>query len=341
MFRFANIDWLYLLLLLPVMAVVFEVMLSRRRRALARFGSQRAVVRLAPDMSQRKLRTKFWLFAVACGLVIVAAARPQAGSKLREVEREGVEIMMAIDVSNSMLASDFAPNRLERTKYAVSRVIEGLSEERIGVVVFAGDAYVQLPITSDYLTARNFVERISPSQVSKQGTAIGAAIDLATSAFSSESEGSRVVVLVTDGENHEDDALAAAERAASKGVVVYTIGIGTPEGAPISIGDEFIRDDKGEIVVSKLDETTLQKVAATTGGAYVRATSASVGVQEIVDKINRTEKSKFKTEIFEEYDEKFHIPLIAALVLLLVEWFVLPRRNRVLARFNLFGSGKE
>lgn len=341
MFRFENIEYLYLLLLLPVLAVVFELMLSKRRKMLARFGSQGAVVRLAADMSSGKLRWKFWIFAVAVGLIVVAAARPQAGSKLKEVEREGVEIMMAIDVSNSMLASDFSPNRLERTKYAVSRVIEGLSEERIGVVVFAGDAYVQLPITSDYLTARNFVERISPSQITKQGTAIGAAIDLATSAFSSDSEGSRVVVLVTDGENHEDDALAAAERAAAKGVKVYTIGIGTPEGAPISIDGDFVRDQKGEIVVSKLDETTLQKIAATTEGAYVRASSASVGVQEIVDKINRTEKAKFKTEIFEEYDEKFQIPLVAALVLLLVEFVILPRRNRVLARFNLFGGSKE
>lgn len=340
MFRFANIEFLYLLLLVPVFAVLFELMVARRRKSLAQFGSQSALSRLAPDMSIAKLRWKFWIFATAVALVVVAAARPQAGSKLREVEREGVEIMVAIDVSNSMLASDFSPNRLERTKYAVSRVIEGLSEERIGVVVFAGDAYVQLPITSDYLTARNFVERISPTQVTKQGTAIGAAIDLATSAFSSDSEGSRVVVLVTDGENHEDDALLAAERAAEKGVQVYTIGIGTPEGAPINIGDDFVRDDKGEIVVSKLDETTLQKIAATTGGAYIRATAASVGVQEIVDKINRTEKSKFKTEIFEEYDEKFHIPLVAALVLLLVELIILPRRNRVLARFNLFG-GKE
>ena len=338
MFRFANIELLYLLLALPAMAVLFEVMIRKRGQMMARFGSANAVKRLAPEVSVARLRVKFWLFAVAFALLVVAAARPQMGSKLREVEREGVEIMVALDVSNSMLASDFSPNRLERTKYAVSRVIEGLSEERIGVVVFAGDAYVQLPITSDYLTARNFVERISPTQVTKQGTAIGAALDLATSAFSSDSEGSRVVILVTDGENHEDDALKAAERAAERGVKVYTIGIGTPEGAPINIDGDFIRDSEGEIVVSKLDETTLQKIAATTEGAYIRATSASVGVQEIVDMINRTEKSKFKTEIFEEYDEKYHIPLVAALVLLLVELVVLPRRNRVLSKFNLFGE---
>ncbi len=341
MFRFENIDILWLLLAVPVMAVLFEWAVRSRRKRLLDFATSSALKRLMPEASTGKLRLKFWIFSLAFAMLVLAAARPQMGSKLREVEREGVEIMVAIDVSNSMLASDFSPNRLERTKYAIGRVIEGLAEERIGVVIFAGDAYVQLPITSDYLTARNFVSRISPTQVTKQGTAIGAAIDLASSAFSSDSEGSRVVILVTDGENHEDDVLAAAERAAERGVKIYTIGIGTPEGAPISIDGDFIRDDKGEIVVSKLDETTLQKVAAVTDGAYIRATSASVGVQEIVDMINRTEKSKFKTEIFEEYDEKFQIPLVAALVLLLLEMLILPRRNRVLARLDLFGERKR
>lgn len=338
MFRFANPDLLYLLLAVPVMVVVFELMLRRGRARMERFATRVALERLAPERSRGRMRLKFWLLMVAYVLLTFAVARPQVGSKLREVEREGVEIMVAVDVSNSMLASDFSPNRLERTKYAVSRVIEGLSEERIGVIIFAGEAYVQLPITSDYLTARNFVERISSSQVSRQGTAIGAAIDLASSAFSSESGSSRVIILVTDGENHEDDPIAAAERAAERGIKIYTIGIGTPEGAPISLGDDFIRDEEGEIVVSKLDEATLQRVAALTGGAYVRATSASVGVQEIVDRINATEKARFKTEIFEEYNEMYATPLLLALLVLCLEWIVLPRRNRVLSRFNLFGE---
>lgn len=340
MFRFANPELFYLLLALPAMVFLFEWAIRRRRRLLAKFAGNVALRRLAPDASVGKLRLQFWLLQLAYVLMVVAIARPQAGSKLKEVEREGVEIMVAVDVSNSMLAGDFTPNRLERTKYAVSRMIEGLSEEHIGVIIFAGDAYVQLPITTDYLTARNFVERISPSQVTKQGTNIAAAIDLASSAFSSGSNGSRVVILVTDGENHEEDVEAAAQRAAAKGVKIYTIGIGTPEGAPISIGDDFIRDEKGEIVVSKLDEASLQRVAALTEGAYIRATSASMGVQEIVDMVNRMEKAKLSTEIFEEYDEKYPIPLIAALVVLLLEFALLPRRNRVLARFNLFGEKK-
>lgn len=338
MFRFAHIEYFWLLLLVPLLVAVMEWSLAERKRKVARLATSAAFAKLSPESSTKKLRTKFWLLMLALVALIFAAARPQMGSKLSEVEREGVEFMVAVDVSNSMLASDFAPNRLERTKYAVERVIEGLSEDRIGVIVFAGDAYVQLPITADYLTARNFVRQISTSQVTRQGTAIGAAIELATRSFSSQSESSRVLVLVTDGENHEDDALAMAEKAAAQGVKIYTIGIGTPEGAPISIGDDFIRDEKGEIVVSKLDEEVLQKIAVTTGGAYVRATTANVGLGDIISLINRTEKSKFKSEVFEEYNELYPIPLAIALALLLLECVVLPRKNRVLARFNLFGE---
>ena len=340
MFRFAHTEYFYLLLLVPLMVALFEWCLSQRKRRLARVGTPVAIARLAPEASVGRLRWKFWLLVLAIVALVVALARPQAGSKLKEVEREGVEIMVAIDVSNSMLADDFEPSRLERTKYAVGRVIEGLSEDKIGVIVFAGDAYVQLPITADYLTAKNFVQQISPSQVTKQGTAIGAAIDMAAGSFSSQSESSRVLVLVTDGENHEDDALVAAERAAQQGITIYTIGIGTPEGAPIRIGDDFIRDSDGEIVVSKLDEEGLQKIALTTGGAYVRASAQSVGLEEIIKLINQTEKAKFESEVFEEYNEQFTVPVIVALVLLVLEFFLLQRKNRLLARVRLFGEEK-
>lgn len=338
MFRFANIEWLYLLLLIPLMVILFEWAISHRRRVMARFATSEALRRLMPERSVGRLRVKFWLFQLAFALVVLAVARPQVGSRLKEVEREGVEIMLAIDISNSMLADDFSPSRLERTKYAVARVVEGLNEERVGVIIFAGDAYVQLPITSDYRTAKNFVERISTTQVTKQGTAIGEAIDLAANSFSSLSDGSRVVVLVTDGENHEDDALGAAERAAAKGVTIFTIGIGTPEGAPIPMDGDYIRDDEGNIVVSKMDEGTLRQIAEMTGGAYVRATNANVGVEDIVNMINEMEKSKVVMELFDAYDEKYPIPLSAALVLLVLEFLVLPRRNRVLAKFNIFGK---
>lgn len=340
MFRFAHTEYFYLLLLIPLMVVLFEYCLAQRKRRLARVGTSTAIARLAPEASVKRARWKFWLLVLAVVTIVLALARPQFGSKLKEVEREGVEIMVAIDVSNSMLANDFEPSRLERTKYAVGRVIEGLSEDKIGIIVFAGDAYVQLPITADYLTAKNFVQQISPSQVTKQGTAIGTAIDMAIGSFSSQSGSSRVLVLVTDGENHEDDALVAAERAAQQGITIYTIGIGTPEGAPIRIGDDFIRDSEGEIVVSKLDEEGLQKIALTTGGAYVRASSQSVGLDEIIGLINQTEKAKFETEVFEEYDEQFVLPVVVALVLLVLEFFVLQRKNRIFARVRLFDDNK-
>ena len=269
MLRFAVPDYLYLLAAIPLLTAVYLLAVRSRRRRLERFGNPQTLAELMPEASPTRMRNKAVFFLTALALLAVAMARPQLGSKLREVEREGVEIMIAVDVSNSMLARDFEPNRLERTKYAVEKVLEGLEEDKVGVIVFAGDAYVQLPITSDYLTARNFVAQISPNMVSKQGTALGSAISLAASSFTSGSENSRVVILITDGENHEDDPLAAAEHAASQGVKIYTSGIGTPEGAPIELGGDFIRDENGDIVVSKLDEKTLQEIALATGGAYV------------------------------------------------------------------------
>lgn len=336
MFRFAVPEYLYLLIVVPLLAVVFVLAVRSRRKRLERFGNPATVTALMPDASPSRVRNKTVMFMLVVALLAFALARPQLGSKLKEVERDGVEIMLAVDVSNSMLASDFEPSRLERTKYAVEKVLEGLKEDKVGVIVFAGDAYVQLPITSDYLTARNFVAQISPDMVSKQGTALGSAISLATSSFSSGSEGSRVVILITDGENHEDDPIAAARHAAAQGVTIYTIGMGTPEGAPIEIGDDFIRDENGEIVVSKLDEKTLQEVAVITGGAYVRAGSRSIGLQEIIDRVNDTRSASLSQMVFEEYDERYQYFLGGALVFLLLEFVMMSRRNRLLARYNIF-----
>ncbi len=336
MFRFENTEYLYLLLLVPLFGLIYWKANHDRKRRLMRFGDPESVKLLIPDRSPRRENLKFTLLLLALTLIVLGLARPQIGSKLREVEREGIEIMLAIDVSNSMLAEDFEPNRLERTKYAVGRLLEGINEDKIGVIIFAGDAYVQLPITSDYVTARNFVSQISTTAISKQGTNIGAAIDLAVNSFSSQSEGSRVVVLITDGENHEQDAMAAAQLAASRGIKIYTIGIGTPEGAPIRVGNDFIRDENGDMVVSKLDEKGLEEIALSTGGAYIRADNRSVGLTEIVEQINATQRAQFSTEVFEEYDEKYQYFVGAALVLLLLEMAILGRRNHRLARFNIF-----
>jgi Ca-activated chloride channel family protein len=338
MFRFANPEYFWLLAVLPLLMLVFGWSAWRRRKRLERFADPAMVAALTPDASSGRHLTKALFLLTSVALLIVAAARPQLGSKLREVKVSGMELMLAVDVSNSMLAGDFEPNRLERTKNAIARLLEGVRQDRVGLVVFAGDAYVQLPITSDYRTAMSFVRQISPGMVSRQGTAIGAAIDLAVSGFSSESEGSRAIILITDGENHEDDALAAAERAAERGIKIYTIGIGTPEGAPIEIDGEFLKDDNGEMVVSHLDEAGLQKIALATDGAYIRATKQSVGLAEIIARIDETGKKEFATRMFDEYDEQYPVPLGAALVCALFGWMILERKNRLLARFNIFKS---
>lgn len=336
MFRFANPELLYLLALVPVAIVGYILAVVSRRKALARFGNMTTMRELMSGVSSARNHLKFTLFITALTLVIFAAARPQFGSKLREEKSEGVEMMIAVDVSNSMLAEDFEPSRLERTKYAIDRLFEGLRQERVGVIVFAGEAKVQLPITSDYRMAQAFAKRISPNLVSEQGTSIGKALSMAMMSFAKDGDRSRAVILITDGETHDYNALEVAKQAAEMGVKIFTIGIGTPEGAPIRINGDFIRDEKGEMVVSKLNESMLEEIASTTDAAYVRASKQSIGLDEIVQKINEMEKGEMTTLRFEEYNEQFHYLLWIALALLLAEFLLLDRKNPLLSRFNIF-----
>ena len=341
MFRFANSEYLYLLLLIPVLAIIYALVARRRRHLLAKFGNLELLQGLMPDFSRGRLRLKFVLYLLAFACVVLAAARPQFGSKLREEKSKGVEMMLVVDVSNSMLAEDFEPNRLERTKYAIGKLFEGLHQERVGLVAFAGEPKVQLPITSDYRMAQAFAKRLSPSLVGEKGTAVGKALQLATLSFSSQSEQSRVIVLITDGENHEDDAVEAARVAKEQGIRIYTIGIGTPEGAPIKIDGEFVKDEDGQMVVSKLGEQMLEQIASITDGAYVRATKQSIGLEEIVKSINEMEKSELSTVRYEEYNEQYQYLLAVALSLLLIESLILSRRNHRLRKFNIFREERE
>ena len=338
MFRFANPQYLWLLTLIPLFVVLFAGVAAQRRRRLARFGNPDTLAELMPEVSNGRVVLKFILFCGAVALVVLAAARPQFGSKLREEKARGVEMMLVVDVSNSMLAEDFEPNRLERTKYAINRLFDGLKQDRVGLIVFAGEPRVQLPITSDYRMAKAFARRIDPSQVSVQGTAIGKALEQALLSFSGETDEkrSRAIILITDGENHDDDAVAVAKRAAEQGIRIYTIGIGTPEGAPIEIDGEFIRDEQGEMVVSKLNEEMLAQIADLTGGAYVRATKQDIGLDEIVRSINEMEQSELSTVRFEEFNEQYQYLLFAALVLLVAEFLLLARRNTLLDHLNIF-----
>lgn len=336
MFRFAHPHILWALLIIPVMVVVLIIIGRMRRHALRRFGNPALLKELMPDRSTTRTAIKSTLFILSVALLILAAARPQFGSKLREERAEGVEMMLVVDVSNSMLAEDFAPNRLERTRYAIDRLFSSLKQDRVGLVVFAGEAKVQLPITTDYRMARSFAKRLSPDLVSVQGTELGQAISLAALSFSQEGDAGRAMILITDGEAHDAVALEAARRAAEQGIRIFAIGIGTPEGAPIRINGEFIKDERDEMVVSRLNEQMLTDIAQATGGAYVRASNAAFGLEEIVAEINKIERGELTSQRFDEYDEQFTWLVAIAFALLLLEALLLDRRSPRLRRFNIF-----
>lgn len=336
MFQFANPHILWLLIIIPVMVVVLIAISQLRKRNLAKFGNIHILQELMPEISQWRVKTKSALFLTAVAVVIIAAARPQFGSKLKEQKSLGIEMMLVVDISNSMLAEDFAPNRLDRTRYAIDKLFSTLEQDRVGLVVFAGEAKVQLPITTDYRMARSFVKRISPSLVSVQGTEIGQALDLASLSFSQNRDAGRVMILITDGETHDSSALDAAKRAAEQGIKIFAIGIGTPEGAPVKVDGEFIKDEDDQMVVSRLNEELLQQITAATDGGYIRATNAAFGLEEIVAEIEKLEKGELTTLRFEEYNEQFQWILAIAAVLLLLESLLLARRNPRLKRFNIF-----
>ncbi len=337
MFRFANPQFLYLLLLIPALMLLFMVAGVRRRRRLARFANPEIISLLTPDVSRWRPRFKGLLLLCAFSSLILAVARPQLGSKLREETSQGVEMMFVVDVSNSMMAEDFEPNRLERTKYAINRLFEGMKQDRAGLIAFAGDASVQLPITSDFRMAAAFVNRLSPNLVGEQGTSVATALDLALLSFSEQSKASKVIILITDGESHEDNAIATAERAKAQGVKIFTIGIGTPEGAPIRINGEYINDQEGNMVVTKLNEEMLDQIASISEGGYVKATKQDLGLEEVIRTINDLEKGELSTVKFEEYNELFQYLIALALLLLSMEFYIMERKSKVLARFNIFG----
>lgn len=338
MFRFASPLYLYLLLIIPAMIGLYILFLRYHNKMLKRFGDTNLIQQLTKDVSPKRILYKFILIQLAILFIVLSLAQPQLGAKLREVKRDGVEIMLAIDVSNSMLAEDLKPSRLERTKSAVNRLIDNLQKDRIGMVVFAGDAYIQLPITSDYISAKSFVNGLSTTMVPRQGTCISSAIELATRSFSEQSSRSRAIILITDGENHDDDPLSAAQEAKDAGVIIYTVGIGTPEGAPISVGGEILKDEDGQIVVSKLDNTILQQLAVLTGGAYVQATERSIGLEQILNEINKIEKQEFSSMVFEEYNDKFQYFLWTAFALIILEFIMLGRKNHILGSISVFSN---
>jgi Ca-activated chloride channel family protein len=319
-------------------------MRNRKKRAIRTFGNPELLADLMPLSSHKRETWKFSLISLALMFFVIAAAGPQFGSKLQQVHKKGVEIIIALDVSNSMLAQDIKPNRLERAKMAISRMIEKLSDDKVGLIVFAGDAFVQLPITTDYSSARLFLSGITTDIVPVQGTAIGAAINTAMKSFTPETETSKAIIIITDGENHQDDAVAAAKAAREQGIYVHTIGMGLDQGAPIpekGKPGEFMKDASGNVVVSKLDEATLKDIAREGEGIYVHATNTDIGLNSIVDEINRMNKSLIEERVYTDYEENFQYFLIAGLLVLLIEMIVSERKNKYIMKLNLFKVKKK
>lgn len=326
MLYIAEPQYLWLLLLIPLLVIVYVVLRIMRKRRLARLGNPELVAMLMPSWSGAKGWWRFWLFVLGFLFFVIGLSRPLIGAKLSQRETKGAEIMICLDVSNSMLAQDYLPDRLSRAKLAISKLVDRLQDDRIGLIIFAGEPFVQLPITADYVSAKLFLNNVDTGSIPVQGTAIGSAIITAARSFSVQSEKSRAIIVITDGENHEDDAIAASRTVAETGIKVYTIGVGSPEGQPLQVGGELLKDKNGEIVVSKLNEELLKSIAAAGDGAYVHAGNEEFGLNPIVDEIQKMEDERLSSIVFEEYDELFMYMFGVALAFFVLELLIGERR---------------
>lgn len=342
MFELENTNYLYALWLLPFFTVLYILIRQARKSALMKYGEMNLIERLMPDVSSYKPIIKFILAMTALFFLIAAIVNPLVGTKLEEVKRKGVDVVVAIDVSNSMLADDIKPNRLARAKQMVSRLMDKLRNDRIGIVVFAGESFLQLPLTTDYAAGKLFLSSISTEMILMQGTAIGSAIKLASRSFTDEEKKFKVIIVITDGENHEDDAVGAASYAAEKGIVVHTIGMGTVKGGPIPIkgGKEYKRDREGNIVFTKLDAAMLQQLAAAGNGEFVRSAGTDADLGKLVEEIAKMEKREISAKMFTDYESRFQYLLAPALLFLIIELLISYRKSRIIQSMNLFGGEK-
>lgn len=317
---------------------------KRKQRQLLEFGDPELMAQLMPDASKSRPIVKFALLIVALTLLIVAAARPQYGQQEKTVKRQGIEVMVALDISNSMLAEDVAPNRLDRAKQMLSKMIDNMVDDKVGLVVFAGEAFTQLPITCDYVSAKMFLHTISPKLIPTQGTAIGAALQTAIRSFGSQESGAgRAIILITDGENHEDDAIAAAKQAQELGIQVFVIGIGKPEGSPIPVPgtNDYIKDRSGQVVVSRLNEEMCQEIAQAGKGAYVRCDNTNTAMRALQQELDRIATTDLETTVYADYNEQYQSFVLIALLLLVIDFFILMRQNHRLSRMDLFKEKAE
>lgn len=339
-FRFANPYLLWLLLLVLALVLLFLYARHSSHKSLRRFGS---ILLLTPFMKERsevKLRIKFVIEIVAFICLVIAAARPQFGSKLETVKKEGIEVMVCLDISNSMLAEDIAPNRLEKAKRMLSRLLDKMENDQVGLIVFAGDAFTQLPITNDFVSAKMFLSTIDPKMVSIQGTAIGSAINLAVRSFTPNEESQKAIILITDGENHEDDAQGAATAALEKGIHTHVIGIGSVQGAlvPDDSGrsGSYRKDREGNPVTTHLDEEMARQIAAAGQGVYAHADNSNSAITAVMEELSHLKTSELESHVYADYKDQFQWLVWIALVLIFIDLFLLDRANAFVRKIKLF-----
>jgi len=338
MFRFEDPIYLWLLVLIPVLALIRFITYRNKKKKLRKFGDPKLLKELMPDVSRFRPSVKFWILLGALALLIIMLARPQMGTKISQEKRTGIETIIALDISNSMLAEDIVPSRLDRSKMMVENLVDHFTNDKIGLIVFAGDAFVQLPITSDYVSAKMFLSSIDPSMMATQGTDIAAAINMGMNSFTQEEGIGKAIIVITDGEDHEGGALEAAEAAKKKGMRVYVLGVGSSQGAPIPIPGtgNYMKDNTGNTVMSALNEDMCKQVAAAGGGVYIHVENNSAAQQQLDNELDKLSKKETSTTVYSDYDEQFQAFGILALLLLIIEICILDRRNPLLKNLSLF-----
>ena len=343
MFRFEDPIYLYLLVLIPLLALVRLFTYRNQKKRLRRFGEPELLKTLMPDVSRFRPVVKFWMLQAALVLLIVMLARPQMGTKISQEKRVGIETIIAMDISNSMRAEDIVPSRLDRSKMMVENLVDHFTNDKIGLIVFAGDAFVQLPITSDYVSAKMFLSSIDPSMIASQGTDIATAVNMAANSFTQEEGIGKAIIVITDGEDHEGGAIEAAEQARKKGMRVFVLGVGSKNGAPIPIpgtGD-YMKDNTGNTVMSALNEDMCRQVAEAGGGAYIHVENNSAAQQQLDNELDKLSKKETSTTVYSDFDEQFQAFGLLALLLLIIEICVFDRRNPLLKNLSLFGSKRR
>lgn len=337
MFRFENPAFLYLLIIIPVIIVIRLLEMRKRKLKLKKFGDLSLLKQLMPDVSSSRKSLKFWLMIAALALLIVMLARPQMGTKISQEKRKGIEVIISLDISNSMRAEDVVPSRLDKSKMLVENMVDNFTNDKVGLVVFAGDAFIQLPITSDYVSAKMFLQNTDPSLIATQGTDLAGAIELSSKSFTQQDKVGRAILIITDGEDHEGGVIEAAEKARKNGIRVFVLGVGSTKGSPVPDGNGgYMKDNSGQEVISALNEEMCKQVAQAGGGAYIHVDNTSLAQRQLNDELTKLQKGDISSVVYSEYDEQFQAVGILVLILLIIEMLILERKNPFFKKIKLF-----